>query len=98
MVRHGARAGLRLLRQSQVQTWAEVLAHERNPPSRGGLDGHIACRVFPDAKPVLQAYTLRKRRESFDGIHELTAALIPVSAVHTQCQLEAARRRAVETW
>jgi hypothetical protein len=54
--------------------------------------------VFEDAKPVLQAYTLRQRREIFDGINGLTAALIPVSAVLTQHHIEAARRRAVETW
>ena len=32
--------------ESQVQAWAEVLAHELNHRSRGCLDGHIACRVF----------------------------------------------------
>jgi hypothetical protein len=84
--------------ESQVQAWAEVLAHELNHRSRGCLDGHIACRVFQDAKPALQAYTLRKRREIFDGINELTQALIQALAVHTQRQAETARRRAVETW
>jgi hypothetical protein len=83
---------------SQVQVWAEVLAHDLNHRSRICLDGHIACRVFHDAKPALQAYTLRKRREIFDWINGLTEALIPISAVHTQRQVEAARRRAVETW
>ena len=81
-----------------MQAWAEVLAHELNHRSRACLDGHIACRVFQDVKPALQAYTLRKRREIFDWINELTPALIQVSAVHTQCQAETARRRAVETW
>jgi hypothetical protein len=84
--------------ESQVQAWAEVLAHELNHRSRGCLDGHIACRVFQKAKPVLQAYTLRRRREIFDWINGLTQALIQVSAVHTQRQVETARRRAVETW
>jgi hypothetical protein len=84
--------------ESQVQAWAEVLAHELNHRSRGCLDGHIACRVFQDAKPALQAYTLRKRREIFDWINELTQAFIQVLAVHTQHQVETARRRAVETW
>jgi hypothetical protein len=86
------------LPEFQVQAWAEVLAHDLNHRSRGCLDGHIACRVFHDAKPALQAYTLRKRREIFDWINGLTAALIPVSAVLTQPQVETARRRAVETW
>jgi hypothetical protein len=83
---------------SQVQAWAEVLAHELNHRSRACLDGHIAWRVFQDAKPALKAYTLRRRREIFDWINELTAALIQVSAVHTQHQVETARRLAVETW
>jgi hypothetical protein len=81
-----------------VQAWAEVLAHELNHRSRGCLDGHIACRVFQDAKPALKAYTLRKRREIIDWINELTTALIQVLAVHTQHQVETARRLAVETW
>jgi transposase InsO family protein len=84
--------------ESQVQAWAEVLAHELNHRSRGCLDGHIACRVFQDARPALQAYTLRKRREIFDWINELTQAFIQVLAVHTQHPVETARRRAVETW
>ncbi len=84
--------------ESQAQTWAEVLAHELNHRPRGCLDGHVACRVFQDARPALQAYTLRKRREIFDWINELTRALIQVSAVHTQHQVETVRRLAVETW
>lgn len=84
--------------ESQVQAWAEVLAHDLNHRSRGCLDGHIACRVFQDAKPALQAYTLRKRREIFDWINGLTQALIAVSAIHTKRQVETARRRAVENW
>jgi transposase InsO family protein len=83
---------------SQVQAWAEVLAHDLNHRSRNCLDGHIACRVFHNAKPALQAYTLRKRREMFEWINRLTKTLIPISAVYTQRQVEAARRRAVETW
>jgi len=82
----------------EVQAWAEVLAHELNHRSRDCLHGHIACKVFHDAKPALKAYTLRKRREIFDWISELTKALIQVSAVHTQRQVETARRLAVETW
>jgi transposase InsO family protein len=84
--------------ESQVQAWAEVLAHELNHHSRDCLHGQVACRVFQDAKPALKAYTLRKRREIFDWINELTRTLFQVSAVHTQPQVETARRRAVETW
>jgi len=81
-----------------VQHWAEVLAHQLNHRSRGCLDGQVACEVFQDAKPALKAYTLRKRKETFDWINELTMTLIQVLAVHTQPQLETARRLAVETW
>jgi hypothetical protein len=54
--------------------------------------------LFQDAKPALKAYTLRKRREVFDWINELTQTLIAVSAVHTQRQVETARRLGVESW
>jgi len=84
--------------EPQVQAWAEALAHELNHRSRDCLNGRIACRVFQDAKPALKAYTLRKRRETFDWINELTRALIKVSAVYTQYQAATARRLAVETW
>ena len=83
--------------QPQVQAWAEVLAHELNHRFRACLHGQVACQVF-QAKPALKAYTLRKRREIFDWINELTRSLIEVSVVHTQRQAETARRLAVETW
>jgi len=83
---------------SQVQVWAEVLAHDLNHRSRACLHGQVACRVFQDAKPLLRAYTFRKRREIFDWISELTRTLIEVSAVHTLRQAATARRLAVETW
>ena len=70
--------------ESQVQVWAEVWAHELNHRSRGCLHGQVACEVFQDAKPALKAYTLRKRKETFDWINELTMTLIQVWAVHTQ--------------
>ncbi len=52
-----------------------LLAHEQNHRSRDCLDGHIAYRVFQDAKPALKAYTLRKQREIFDRVNELTKTL-----------------------
>ncbi len=82
----------------QVQAWAEVLAHELNHRSRACLHGQVACRVFQDAKVALKTYTLRKRREIFDWINDLTWALVQVSAVYTQRQVATARRLAVETW
>ena len=84
--------------QPQVQAWAEVLAHELNHRSRACLHGQVACRVFQDAKPALKAYTLRKRREIFEWINELTRTLVQVLAVHTQRQVATAKRLAVETW
>jgi hypothetical protein len=84
--------------ESQVQAWAEVLAHALNHRPRRCLDGQVACRVFQDARPARQVYTRRKRREIFDAINELTWTLIQSRAVHTQRQAETARRLAVETW
>jgi transposase len=83
---------------SQVQVWAEGLAHELNHRPRRCLDGQVACRVFQDARSALKAYTRRKRREVFDAISALTRILMQARAVHTQRQAETARRLAVETW
>jgi hypothetical protein len=84
--------------ESQVQGGAEMLAHELNHRSRGCLDGQVACEVFQDAKPAVKAYTLRRRKETFDWINELTLTLIQVWAVHTQRQADTVRCLAVETW
>lgn len=84
--------------ESQVQVWAEVLAHALNHCRRRCLDGQVACRVFQDARPALKAYTLRKRKEVFDAINELTRTLMESRSVRTQRQAEAVRRVAVETW
>jgi hypothetical protein len=75
-----------------------VLAHELNHRSRPCLHGQVTCKVFHDAKPAVKIYTLRKRKETFDWINELTTTLIQVLPVHTQSQSETARRLAVETW
>ena len=84
--------------ESQVQVWAEVLAHDLNHRSRPCLEGKVACQVFHQAKPALKVYTLRKRRETLDWINELTRILIRVWEVRTPRQEETARRLAVETW
>ena len=84
--------------ESQVQVWAEVLAHDLNHRSRPCLQGKVACAVFHQAKPALKAYTLRKRKETLNWINELTSLLIQVWAVRTPRQAETARRLAVETW
>jgi hypothetical protein len=82
----------------QVQSWAELLAHDLNHRPRRSLHGEVACRVFQDARPTLKAYTRRKRREVFEEINELTRTLTQTRAVHTHRQAETARRLAVETW
>jgi transposase InsO family protein len=84
--------------ESQVQVWAEVLAHDLNHRCRPCLQGKVACQVFHQAKPALKVYTLRKRKETFDWINELTQMLTRVWAVRTLRQAETARRLAVETW
>jgi transposase InsO family protein len=84
--------------ESQVQLWAEVLAHDLNHRSRPCLEGNVACQAFHQAKPALKVYTLRKRKETLDWINELTRILIRVWEVRTPRQAETARRLAVETW
>jgi transposase InsO family protein len=84
--------------ESQVQLWAEVLAHDLNHRSRPCLHGQVACQAFQNAKSAMKVYTRRKRREVYDCINELTSLLIRVWAVRTQHQAETARRLAVETW
>jgi transposase InsO family protein len=83
---------------SQVQGWAEVLAHDLNHRPRRCLAGQVACQVFQEARSALKAYTRRKRREVFEEINDLTRRLMQARAVHTQRQAETARRLAVETW
>jgi hypothetical protein len=83
---------------TEVQHWAERLAYELNHRPRRALHGHVACRVFQDGRPALQAYTLRKRREVFDEINALTWTLLQAQEVCTQDQADSIRRVAVETW
>jgi len=83
---------------SQVQGWAEVLAHDLNHRPRRCLGGQVACRVFQEARSALKAYTRRKRREVFEEINDLTRRLLQARAVHTRRQAETARRLAVEAW
>jgi transposase InsO family protein len=84
--------------ESQVQLWAEVLAHDLNHRSRPCLEGNVACQVFHQARPGLKVYTLRKRKETLDWINELTRMLIRAWGVRTPRQAETARRLAVEAW
>jgi hypothetical protein len=83
---------------SEVQHWAELLAHDLNHRPRRSLHGQVACRVFQDARPALQAYTLRKRREVFDEINALTWTLLQAQGVCTQDEADIIRRVAVQAW
>jgi len=87
----------RPITSSQVQVWAEVLAHDLIHRSRPCLQGKVICHVFHQAKPALKVYTLRKRKEILDWINEMTSLLIRVWDVRTPRQAETARRLAVET-
>ena len=83
---------------AEVQHWAERLVYELNHHPRRALQGQVACRVFQDARPVLQAYTLRKRREVFDEINALTWTLLQAQGVCTQDEADSIRRVAVQAW
>jgi len=54
--------------------------------------------VFQNARPALQAYTLRKRREVFDEINALTWTLMQAQGVCTQDEADMIRRVAVQAW
>ena len=83
---------------AEVQKRAELLAHELNHRPRPSLQGAVACRVFQDARAALKPYTLRKRREVFEAINDLTQMLLQAQGVCTQRQADTVRRLAVETW
>ena len=83
---------------AEVQHWAELLVHELNHRPRRSLHGQVACRVFQDAWPALQAYTLRKRREVFDEVNALTWTLMQAQGVCTQDEVDIIRRVAVQAW
>jgi transposase InsO family protein len=83
---------------AEVQHWAERLAYDLNHRPRRALQGQVACRVFQDARPVLQAYTLRKRREVFDEMNALTWTLLQAQGVCTQDEADSIRRVAIEAW
>lgn len=83
---------------AQVQTWAEMLAHELNHRHRDCLHGQIACNVFQDAKPILKVYTRRRRKEIIDWINNLAATLMDNLPIRNQRQASTVRRLAIEAW
>jgi hypothetical protein len=54
--------------------------------------------VFATAKTNLGVYTACRRKEAFDTINALVMQTVAQREVCSQPQLDAARRRAVETW
>ena len=82
----------------QVQSWAEMLAHDLNHRHRDCLHGQVACNVFQAAKPNLKVYTRRRRTQIVNWINELTTTLMERLALHTQRQAATVRRLAIERW
>ena len=56
-----------------------------------------SCEVFQNAELAERIYALGRWRETFVWVNELTLMLIQFCAVHTQCQVETARRLVLET-
>jgi hypothetical protein len=83
---------------AEVQKWAELLAHELNHRPRPSLQGAVACTVFQEARAALKSYTLRKRREFFEEVNDLTQMLMQAQGGCTQRQADTVRRLAVEAW
>jgi hypothetical protein len=83
---------------AEVQKWAELLTHELNHRPRPSLQGAVACTVFQDARAALKSYTLRKRREVFEEVNDLTQMLRQAQGGCTQRQADTVRRLAVEAW
>ena len=85
-------------RSPKCRAGRRLLAHDLNHRRRRSLQGHVACRVFQDARPALQAYTRRKRREVFEEINALTRTLMQAQTDCTPRHAGTARRLAVEAW
>ncbi len=86
------------LLEAQLQSWAELLAHDLNHRSRRCLEGEDACKMFQGARAALRIYPLRRRREFFDEINDMTETLMQAGSVFTQRRADTARRLAVEAW
>lgn len=77
---------------------AQWTVDDLNARPRRCLQARSANAFFAGAKRNLGAYTERRRREAFDTINALVMQTVAEREVSSQPQLDAARRRAVETW
>lgn len=65
---------------------------------RRSLDGRTACEVLQEARPFMQAYGRRQRREAYDEIRALTVDIVRELGDDTDMAVETAFRYAAETW
>ena len=76
----------------------EVGQYEVNHLCRASLGGLTACHVFEEARPFMQAYDRRRRKEAYDEIKELAIDIENELGEHTDRAGETAFRYAAETW
>jgi hypothetical protein len=76
----------------------EVSRQEVNHLCRDSLGGLIACQVFEEARPFLQAFGRRQRKEAYEQIEALAFDIVGQLGQHTDNALETAFRYAAETW
>jgi len=76
----------------------EVSRHEVNHLRRASLSGLTACHVFEEARPYIQAYSSRQRREAYEEITTLSIDIVDELGEHTTRACETAFRYAAETW
>ena len=76
----------------------EVSRHEVNHLRRASLSGLTACHVFEEARPYIQAYSRRQRREAYEEITTLSVDIVDELGEYTTKARETAFRYAAETW
>lgn len=76
----------------------EVSRHEVNHLRRASLSGLTACHAFEDARPYLQAYGRRQRKEAYEEITALSIDIVDELGEYTTTACETAFRYAAETW
>lgn len=76
----------------------EVSRHEVNHLHRVSLSGRTACHVFEEARPYIQAYGRRQRREAYEEIETLSIDIVDELGEYTETARETAFRYAAETW
>jgi hypothetical protein len=76
----------------------EVARHTINHLHRTSLGGLTACHVIEEARPFLQAYGRRQRKEAYDEIRDLAVDIVGELGEHSENADETAFRYAAETW